>query len=141
MAKECFSQCEQPSESTCSQQAGTPKLLGLCLPGHLAPTLSSWWALFIYLFIYSLFECKMRFVIFACTATALYPWKDLFQRLKGFSLTHCCPNISHIKNTLLFHMCGYQILFSCLCLPLLCPSASLSQTSCQNPGSCSPISF
>lgn len=140
MTNECFSQCEQPSELTCSQPPGTPKLLGLCLPGHLAPTFSNLWDLFTYLFI-SLSECKMRFVIFVCTASVLYSWKDLFQRLKSFSLTHCFPNISLIKNTLPFHMCGYQIVFSCLCLPLLCPSASLSQGNCQNTGSRSPVSF
>lgn len=99
MANECFSQCEQPSEFTCPQQPGAPKLRKLCLPDHLAPILSSLWELFI-----SLLKCKIIFVIFACTASVLYSWKDLFQRLKSFSLTHCFPNISLIKNTLLFHV-------------------------------------
>lgn len=50
MADECFRECEQPSEFTCPQQPVTPKLLGLCLQGHLGPTLSSLYELIIYLF-------------------------------------------------------------------------------------------
>lgn len=57
-----------------------------CLPGHLAPSLSSLGVLLL-VGVFFLFEGKMRFVTFAYAASVLYSWKDLFQCLNSF-FTH-----------------------------------------------------
>lgn len=74
-----------------------------------------------------LFEGKMIFVTFACTASVFYSWNDLFQCPNAFSLTILFPNISLIKNNPASPpMWLSTYFFSCLCLPLLCQSVTNS---------------